>query len=193
MKNIIEKEYNFCPTCRAKLVRKLIDRRRLLACPSPKGSPLGKCGFVFWNNPKPVASIIIAKDGKVLMLQRAKEPFAGYWCLPGGFIDYEELPEEAAVRETKEEIGLDVKIDKLIGVYQIDNDPRGIHLDIIYAGRATSGQARLPAPDGAADGGQEKLGPEHRAFRYFSADNLPKLIAYKHCQAIEDWKKDNNG
>lgn len=167
-RNIMEKEFNFCPTCGCKLVRKLIDRRNLLACP--------KCSFVFWNNPKPTVSTIIEKDKKILLLKRNKKPLENYWVLPGGYIDYEEKPEDAAIRETKEETNLNVKICRLIGVYQIDNDPRGINLDIIYYAldKKTS---------------EIRVNDESNNFEYFSLDKLPKLIAYKHRQAIKDFVK----
>ena len=165
--NSREKEYKFCPTCAAKLVRKVIDRRSLLACP--------KCSFVFWNNPKPVVSVILDKEGKILFVKRAKKPLKGYWCLPGGYIDYIEMPEAAAIREAKEETNLNIKIDELVGVYQIDNDPRGINIDIIYAGSIITGKL--------------KLNEESSEFKFFAIDKLPKLIAYKHREAIKDWER----
>ncbi len=162
-----EKEYKYCPSCTTKLVRKAIDRKKLLSCP--------KCGFIFWNNPKPVVSVILKKDGEILLIKRAKEPLKNFWCLPGGYIDYSEKPEVALIREVKEETSLNVKIDKLVGVYQIDNDPRGINLDIIYFGLIIDGVL--------------KLNKESSEFRYFAKDTLPKLIAYKHREVIQDWKR----
>ncbi len=161
-----EKEYNFCPSCTAKLTRKTVEKIKLLSCT--------KCSFIFWNNPKPTVSIILKKDGKILLIKRAKKPLKDFWCLPGGYIDYSEKPENALIRETEEETGLNIKIDKLVGVYQIDNDPRGINLDIIYSGSIM--------------GGKLSLNKESSESRYFSIDALPKLIAYKHREAIRDWK-----
>src|SRR5437879_6542286 len=123
MKKIIgeKKFYKFCPNCQTRLATKLIEKNKYLACPN--------CSFIFWHNPKPVTSIVLEnKEGQILMLQRALQPLKGYWCLPGGFIDYEEIPEQAVKREVQEEAGVDCDITKLIGVYRIDNDPRGIHL-----------------------------------------------------------------
>jgi 8-oxo-dGTP diphosphatase len=160
-----EKKYIYCPSCANKLIIKHIDRRELLACP--------KCTFVFWNNPKPVTSIIIAKDDKILMVQRAQTPLLDYWCLPGGYIDYGEQPSDAIIRETKEETNLEVEIDQLVGVYTIDNDPRGFNIDIIYSGRFVAGSI---APN-----------DEVKSCGYFSIDDLPKQIAYKHREAINDW------
>jgi len=118
--------YKYCPQCKNSLVSKKTDNEEIKKCEH--------CGFIFWNKPKPVVSMLILKNGNVLLLQRAKEPLKDYWCLPGGFISYDETPEKAVQREVKEEIGVAPVIKKLIGVYQIDNDPRGIHLDIIYIG-----------------------------------------------------------
>ena len=165
-----EKKFKFCPTCSTELIRKKIDRRNLLACPN--------CSFIFWNNPKPVTSVILEREGKILLLKRGKEPLKGLWVLPGGYIDYEEKPEQAILRETKEETNLDIKITKLINVYQIDNDPNGINLDIIYAGKIVSGAI--------------KTNEESAEYNFFALDELPELIAYKHREAILDWKSSNN-
>ena len=160
-----EKEYRFCPTCASGLVYKSIDNRTLRACP--------ECSFVFWNNPKPVTSIIIPQDGKVLMIQRARPPLLGYWCLPGGYISYGEEPRDAAMREAKEETNLDVEITDLVGVYTIDNCPTGHKIDIIYFGHFV--------------GGVFTPNEEAQSCQYFSVDNLPEKIAYKHREAIADW------
>lgn len=165
MLSVHEKLYKFCPTCKTKLIRKPIDNKKFWFCPN--------CGFTFWNNPKPVASIILINNNKVLMLQRASPPLKGYWCLPGGFIQYEETPEEGVIREAKEEIGNNVILDGLVGVYRIDNDPRGINIDIIYKARAK---------------GEVKLSEEHKNYKFFDLDNLPQKIAYKHREAIKEWK-----
>ncbi len=162
--SIEERDYKFCPTCKSSLSRKLIDRENLLSC--------SNCGFVFWNNPKPGVSGVFVRDGKILMLQRATEPLKGYWVLPGGFIRYDETPEEALKRETMEEAGVDIEIQKLVGVYRIDNDPRGVHLDIIYSGEKK---------------GEVRLSDEDSKYAFFDPNKLPDKIAYKHRVAIQDW------
>lgn len=159
-----EKYYKFCPNCKTKLERKLIDGRDRFFCP--------KCDFIFWNNPKPVVSILLHNNDKILMLQRANEPLKDYWCLPGGYINYDETPEEAVKREVSEEIGTDIFIDSLIGVYRIDNDPRGINIDVIYEGKLK---------------GSVSLSTEHKKYKFVQLDALPQNIAYKHREAINDW------
>lgn len=158
--------YTYCPHCKNNLSYKIIDNEQVKACL--------KCNFIFWNNPKPVVSILTYKNKKVLMLQRSREPLKDYWVLPGGFIRYDETAGEAIKREVKEETGLEIVIAGIVGIYRIDNDPRGIHVDIIFHGKTS---------------GNLKLGNEDKKWRYFSPKNLPNNIAYKHREAINDWYK----
>ncbi len=161
--------YLFCPSCKTKLVRKLINNRNYLACPS--------CDFIFWNNPKPTTSAILEKDGKILMIKRNQELLKGFWVLPGGFMEYEETPEETTVREVKEETGLKIQTKELVGVYKIndDEDPSGATVDIIFHGEIL--------------GGTLKIEKDFSDFRFFNTNNLPDLIAYKHRKAILNFKE----
>lgn len=167
MESIYEQEYKFCPTCQSSLVRKEIDRRSLLTCPN--------CGFIFWNNPKPVTSILLHKDGKVLMLKSHKQPYEDFWVLPGGYIDYEEEPAQAVVREVKEEVGLEAQIEGFLDAYRIGDDPRGANIDIVFVGSAI-GDPRI-----------EK--ETFSEFAYFAPGELPEKIAYNHRGIIEKWGK----
>ena len=72
-----------------------------------------------YRNPTPTVDIIIHKDGKILLIKRKNPPFG--WALPGGFVDEGETVEQAAIREAKEETGLDVQLETLLYVY---SDPR---------------------------------------------------------------------
>ncbi len=76
----------------------------------------------------------------------------------------------AAIREVKEETGLDVEINRLAGIYQIDNAPGGVSLDIIWKASVA--------------GGLLQTNEESIEARYFEKETLPELIAYKHRQAI---------
>lgn len=160
------KLYKFCPHCGHLMTDKTINQENVKVCT--------KCEFVFWNKSKPVVSIVLYKEKKVLMIQRANEPFKGYWVLPGGFISYRENAEEAIKREAHEEVGVELKLEKVIGTYLIDTDPRGMHLDIIFAGTTTD---------------DITLNNEDTNWKYFSPDSLPEKIAYKHRDAIIDWFK----
>ena len=90
------------------------------------------------ETPKLMVDIVIPDgEGRVLLIQRASEPFQGSWALPGGFVDLGETVEEAAVREAKEETGLDVEILRLVDVYSDpDRDPRGHNVSVAFLARA---------------------------------------------------------
>lgn len=75
------------------------------------------CGRQFWDNPKPCGGAFVAHDGRLLLVQRAKDPWAGHWDVPGGFCDGAEHPEAATVREVREETGLEVHLTGLLGLW----------------------------------------------------------------------------
>ena len=78
-----------------------------------------------YRNPTPTVDIVILKENDLLLIRRGREPFRGKWALPGGFIEYGETAEEAAVREAAEETGLTVELEGILGVYSDPNrDPR---------------------------------------------------------------------
>lgn len=85
------------------------DSRRRMVCLD--------CGFVHYLNPRPVAGTIPVRDGKILLGRRDIEPRRGFWVFPGGFMDVGESAEEAAKRETLEEMHLEVTNLELLGVY----------------------------------------------------------------------------
>ena len=75
------------------------------------------CGFIHYLNPRVVAAAIPERDGSVLLMRRALEPRRGYWTPPGGFVELGESTEEAALRESEEEVGLPLELAGLLGVY----------------------------------------------------------------------------
>ena len=75
------------------------------------------CEYVAWDNPKPAVGVVIEKGGKVLFVRRERAPYKAYWDLPGGFAEAGEEPAKGAMREAREETGLRVKVDRLIGAY----------------------------------------------------------------------------
>jgi ADP-ribose pyrophosphatase YjhB (NUDIX family) len=97
-------------------VLKATEPKRLV-CVSPT------CGFVFYLDPKIAVGTIIAADSGIVLVRRAIEPGYGKWVFPGGFVDRGEEIQLAAIREAREESGLDVRIDRLVNIYS-------------YAGRA---------------------------------------------------------
>lgn len=102
-------EYRFCPLCGASLHRDGTQAASRTCC--------GGCGWVHYRNPAPGVVILITEGNRVLLGRRAGSSFApGSWCLPGGFIEYGEDFLSAAVRETREETGLEVEIGSIISV-----------------------------------------------------------------------------
>ena len=102
----------FCPRCGA---TPEIDFPRSLRCPN--------CGYAAFYNPKPVAGAIPREaDGRVWLLRRGFDPAAGLWTFPGGFVDLGESVEDAARREAKEELEIDVELTGLVGVYSRPED-----------------------------------------------------------------------
>jgi NAD+ diphosphatase len=100
-------KYQYCPICTAELSPTLIDNRERLIC--SKG-----CGFIHWNNPIPVVGIIVeTRDGIVLAHNKSWPD--GIYSIITGFFESGETPEHAAIRETKEELGLDVQQAFFIG------------------------------------------------------------------------------
>jgi len=118
---------------------------------------------------------IVLYDGKLVLVRRGNEPFKGRLALPGGFVEKEETVEQAVVRETKEETGLDTEIVRLIGVYsEPGRDPRGPTVSVCYRMNAKSGT--LGAASDAA--GVDLVSP----------DEMPAL-AFDHNRMIEDARR----
>jgi ADP-ribose pyrophosphatase YjhB (NUDIX family) len=102
----------FCPRCGAE---PRVAFPRSIMCPA--------CGYVAFYNPKPVAAVIpVGKDGAIWLLRRAFDPGGGLWTFPGGFVDLGESVADAARRETREEMEIDVELGPLVGVYSRAED-----------------------------------------------------------------------
>ncbi len=102
----------FCPRCGA---TPRIEFPRSLHCDA--------CGYAAFYNPKPVAGAIPrTADGRVWLLRRGFDPGAGLWTFPGGFVDLGESVDQAAVREAREELEIDVELTRLLGVYSRPQD-----------------------------------------------------------------------
>jgi 8-oxo-dGTP diphosphatase len=119
----------FCPLCGAGLRQQVMpnDHREQAVCSA--------CGFVFYLNPKVVGATIPELDGKVLLTRRTIDPGRGLWTFPGGFVDFDETVTAAAVRETREETGLDVALDGLLNVYTYPQAP----IIVVYRARVLGG------------------------------------------------------
>ena len=97
------------------------------------------CGFIFFLDPKVAVGTIVSLEGRILLIRRGIEPAYGKWVFPGGFVDRGESVEVAAVRETREESHVDVRISRLLNIYSYPDHPVII---IVYVGEAVGGQPR---------------------------------------------------
>jgi len=127
------REYRFCPCCGGGLAR------RRLKAHEPERLVCGKCTFVFYLDPKVVAGTVFAVDGGVALLRRGIEPARGKWVFPGGYVDRGESVPDAAVRETKEESDLVVRLGSLVGVYSY---PQKRDVVVVYAAEVIDGELK---------------------------------------------------
>jgi ADP-ribose pyrophosphatase YjhB (NUDIX family) len=124
-------EYRFCPACGGPLAP------RVLKPGDPSRPVCARCGFVFYLDPKvAVGTVITAEDGRLVLVKRAIHPGYGLWVFPGGYVDRGEEITAAAIREAREESGLDVRLDGLINIYSY---PRRPLIIVVYAATALGG------------------------------------------------------
>lgn len=109
------------------------------------------CGWIHFADPKVAVAVLVEQEGKILLVQRANEPFRGLWTLPAGFVNAGEDPAAAAVRECLEETGLVVEITGLIEIVSGREHPRGSDFVIFYTGQFADGQLRAADDAAAAD------------------------------------------
>jgi 8-oxo-dGTP diphosphatase len=111
-----------------------------------------------------VVDLVIKRvDGSIVLVKRAYEPFKGYWALPGGLLKFNESVEDTAIREAKEETGLDIKLENLIGVFSDPKrDPRGHVISISFIASEVVGELR--AGSDATEVGSFDIIPDKLAF-----------------------------
>ena len=103
---------NYCPRCGTELELGLVDgeHRERSVCPA--------CGHIAYVNPRLVVTTLpVAEDGRLWLIRRGIEPGKGAWAQPGGFLEVDETVHEAAIRETREETGLEVLPTEIVGLY----------------------------------------------------------------------------
>jgi 8-oxo-dGTP diphosphatase len=162
--------FTYCPRCRTQLIDKHVYGRVRRVCPNPD------CRFIQFIDPKVSAAVMVEREGKVLLVKRTMDPGRGSWCFPGGFMEIGETPQVTAIRECKEESGLEVAITGLIDVYYYE-DFRGSGVVIMYAGRVVGGEMQADPDETAALG-------------FFGPDELPQPIEFdSNIKALARWRK----
>lgn len=139
--------------------------KRLIKCP--------ECGHevATYRNPLPTADILIRFNNGIILIKRKNPPYG--WAIPGGFIDYGETAEHAAIREAEEETSMKIKNLKLFNVYSAaDRDPRHHTVSVVFT---AAGEGTPKAQDDATEIG------------VFTRDNLPSPLAFDHAKILEDF------
>lgn len=134
-----------------------------------------QCGtsIAMYKNPVPTVDVLIAQPGDGIVLVRRRNEPRG-WALPGGFVDYGESVEAAALREAREETGLDVTLHELLGVYsRPDRDPRQHTISTVFIA-TTEAAGHIQGGDDAAEA------------RFFPLDSLPALV-FDHAEIVHDF------
>lgn len=153
---------NFCPSCATLLISRYLHGRDRPTCPS--------CGFVHYAGPKVAVGVLIAREGCLLLNQRAIDPGKGLWTFPSGYVDLGESTAAAAIREVKEETGYDVRLTGLVGVYSSASRPV---VFVVYAGELI--------------GGTPTECDEVEDMDFFDKASLPPLAFEHDQQIIADW------
>jgi 8-oxo-dGTP diphosphatase len=124
------------------------------------------------QTPLLTVDIVILHQNQIVLIRRKNPPYQNHYAIPGGFVEIGETVEEAAVREAKEETGLDVTLIKLLGVYSDPKrDPRGHTVSIVYLAK---GEGRLEAATDAKD------------VALFPPSKLPENLAFDHNKILQD-------
>ncbi|HET8872573.1 MAG TPA: NUDIX domain-containing protein [Gaiellaceae bacterium] len=163
----------------------LDDWRHCPRCATPVTANAGRfecphCGFATYAHSKPTASGVVVDDGgRLLLSKRAKDPFAGKWDLPGGFLEEGEHPLDGVKRELREEAGIEIGDERLLGIWmdRYDYRRRVVEtLNIYYAARLAEGTPE-PADDVAE-------------FRWFAANEVPlDELAFAHIpKVLSAWR-----
>lgn len=157
----------FCTACGSQLDRRQFDGREREVCP--------RCRLVHYRQLIVGAGALVEKDRSVLLVRRATSPFQGCWGLPAGHVEADENPATAAVRETLEETGLQVRVIRLVDAYFFDDHPKGNGIFLVYGCQIA--------------GGATATTTEASRVAFFKRDALPdELAGGGHRAAILAWR-----
>src|SRR5215210_3596590 len=153
----------YCSTCGHALGEREVGGKVRPACPS--------CGAVVFEDPKLAVVVLIERDGRVLMGRRSRHSASpGKWSFPAGFVDRGERVEDAAVREVREETGLEVRLDALLGLYS-----------------ATGETVVLAVYVGTPVGGTLQAADDLTELAFFPFDAPPEPAFAHDPQILADW------
>ena len=158
---------HYCYQCGTQLELQLRDNREREVCPA--------CDWVYYAQLKVGAAVIIEQDNKLLLLQRAHEPWVGSWMIPAGYVEADEDPKDAAKREVLEETSLDVELGDLVKTYFFADDQRGNGVAFVYKATKIFGEINITG--------------EATSFGYFAHDEIPVYLTKGgHDKIIAEWR-----
>lgn len=158
-------ELNYCPRCGHALEDREAFGRVRRFCPV--------CDRTVFREHKVAAGVLVEHTGNILLVRRRMRPHAGMWTFPAGFVDFDEDPAQAAVRECREETGLEVEIAGLLAVIAGREHEHGADIVIVYLARLVGGEPR------AAD--------DVDRVAFFALDDLPRLAFGATRSALDKW------
>jgi len=167
----LNQKFKYCPCCAGELEERFLEdeERKRLVCKN--------CGYIFYQNPLCVVVAVLTRkeERTVGLIKRAIPPQENRWALVGGFVEIDEDPEQAVLREVQEEIGMSGKVVGLIGVHA---DGSKLYKKVVVIGY----EVRLLTSDFS-------LGKEVKEFKFFPLSNHPPLAFPSHNKILEEFKK----
>lgn len=154
----------YCPKCGGRLAYCRRGERDRLVCSG--------CGYVFYENPVVGVAAIVLDNWRRILLGRRKGSYRGLWCIPCGYVEYDEDVKEAAVRELKEETGLDIALKGVFAVHSNFHNPEAHTVGIWFRAAVTGGKLK-------AGGDLDEVG-------YFKLSSPPPLAFPTDATVIED-------
>lgn len=150
------RRFDYCPHCATPFTCRLIHDRERMVCPS--------CHFIFWQNPVVGVAVIVIDNERIVLGRRARGAYKGAWCIPCGYVEYDEEVRHAARREFREETGLLVEVGEVYTVHSNFHNPAMHSVGIWFRGTVRGGALR------AADDVDEVA--------YMALNDLPANIAF---------------
>jgi 8-oxo-dGTP diphosphatase len=134
------RSYKYCPLCGSAFTYRVLQARERLVCP--------ECQFIFWQNPVVGVAVIIVDQQRIVLARRSRGAYQGAWCIPCGYVEYDEDVRQAAQREFQEETGLVVAVGDVYAVHSNFHNPAAHSVGIWFRGTVLGGTLR---PDDDVD------------------------------------------